>query len=197
MKKTKTILIFTLSLILVASITHAAILTKYVSITGQVTVLPFEEPEVPPNKDACMQNGWRDYVKLSGIGFSNQGDCISYLQTYMCEDWEILNDMYPELNVSGPSAFGQCVSYFSKAKNEEEKDKPGRGRNNTDEEIEELDLNMNETEENITIEYNLTIELDNTTEKNETNNITQNQTNETITFEEKEEMQTEEGDENQ
>ena len=189
MKKTKKIMLFIFLLILVASIAHAALLSKYVTITGRVTILPSDEPNTPPNKEACMNGGYLNYVKLSGNAFKNQGDCVSYMQTYMCEDWEILNTMYPDLNVGGPSAFGRCVAYFSRLKNEKDKDETQE--QSYDLNIIDENTTTNETEQNITIDLNdelnnLTIIYENETYENTTyenitnyNDFTNNQTTNT------------------
>ena len=184
MKKTKTILLFTFLLILVASITHAALLSKYVSITGYVTILPSEEPNTPPNKFACMNGGYINYVTLLGEPFSNQGDCVSYVATNMCS-----NDGWTILTREDGTSFnsqGQCVAYFAKNK-KPDKDASVMQTNNLNETFEN-------TTTNTTINYNLTnTSFDNMTNTsfdnftNTTTNITNNDeennwTNTTETF---------------
>jgi hypothetical protein len=44
-----------------------------IATTSETTTYDFEAS--PPSKDACKQGGWAAY------GFSNQGACVSYVQT--------------------------------------------------------------------------------------------------------------------
>ena len=101
-----------LFLIIVVSISHAAILSTYISITGQVTIVAPEPPgpNVPETIFQCMKEGWQEYTRLDGTYFENQGLCVSYVATLMCsqDGWRILTR-------EDGSSFrnqGQCVAYY-------------------------------------------------------------------------------------
>jgi hypothetical protein len=101
-----------LFLVIVVSISHAAILSSYISITGQVTIIAPEPPgpNVPETIFQCMSEGWQEYTRLDGTPFQNQGLCVSYVATNMCsqDGWRILT----REDGSSFKNKGQCVAYF-------------------------------------------------------------------------------------
>jgi|GEM_PF-5835411 len=113
MKKALGLGLVTITVFILISFSHAT-LVGYLSnsVTASVLVMPWVN--IPGSMDDCMSGGWINLTTLSGNPFTNQGACVSYVQTHMCEDWEILNEMYG-LEFSGPNAYGQCVAYFSSA----------------------------------------------------------------------------------
>jgi hypothetical protein len=48
---------------------------------GSVATINFENPTLPANKDACKKNGWQSLTRGDGSTFTNQGDCIQYINT--------------------------------------------------------------------------------------------------------------------
>jgi hypothetical protein len=101
-----------LFLVIVVSLSQAALLDNYLTVTGVVTLQAPQPPDinVPIHIAQCLKNGWKNYTRLDGSLFENQGQCVSYVATNMCKDngWKILTrDDGSKFNNQG-----QCVSYF-------------------------------------------------------------------------------------
>jgi hypothetical protein len=96
--------------IFLIGILSGVLIPHFGKIVGQVIVTPGEEPEkeVPETMDDCKEGGWENLVTLGGRDFINQGDCVSYVQTRMCEDFELLEGYPNEFD-----SFGSCVSHFA------------------------------------------------------------------------------------
>ncbi len=48
---------------------------------GEVVNLNFEPFVQPTDRDACKKGGWSSLLRGNGSPFSNQGDCVSYVNT--------------------------------------------------------------------------------------------------------------------
>ena len=104
---------------LLIGIASSGFIPYFGKITGTVTIsAPEPEFHVPESEEQCKDEGWRSLSTLGGRLFDNQGDCISYIQTHLCEDLEldIFYDFYGDEKYNSSNKFydfGGCVSYFS------------------------------------------------------------------------------------
>ena len=179
----KTIAIMGIIIILLIGIgfISAGLINYYGKIIGTVTILP------PKTEDDCRNDNWKNLVTLNGREFKNQEDCVSYIQTSMCEDFELLDEYLDEFD-----SFSSCVSYFASKKKSagifgasfEDNGENIKSKKNITDILSELILDI-EGEVNITKETNssknndeLIIE-ENSTIVKETNSAEEN-TNETI-----------------
>jgi len=48
---------------------------------GSVATFNFEPHLVPANRDSCKKNGWSTLLRPDASSFSNQGDCVSFVNT--------------------------------------------------------------------------------------------------------------------
>jgi hypothetical protein len=53
----------------------------FVSVDGSKTTFDFEPYEVATSRDDCKQGGWQELAREDGTAFTNQGDCIQYVNT--------------------------------------------------------------------------------------------------------------------
>ena len=53
----------------------------YVSVSGAMTTFDFEPFAVVSTKDQCKKGGWQNVRRADGSSFTNQGDCIQYVNT--------------------------------------------------------------------------------------------------------------------
>lgn len=108
-KKTIAIIVIVTILLIGIGTLSAGLINYYGKIIGTVTILP------PETEDDCKDESWKNLVTLNGRQFKNQGDCVSYIQTSMCEDFELLKGYLENFD-----SYGSCVSFFaSKGKSDE------------------------------------------------------------------------------
>ena len=60
--------------------TDGAVTGSYLDASGEHGFVSAALPS-PTNKDQCMNGGWQARLRPDGTPFTNQGDCIQYVNT--------------------------------------------------------------------------------------------------------------------
>jgi len=55
------------------------VFTNLSSVEGTVTGIITVPPNTPTSKADCVNGGWRDFEDENGEPFTNQGDCIAWV----------------------------------------------------------------------------------------------------------------------
>ena len=112
-----------ISLIVILS---AAIIPYFGKIKSTINILPPEiGVDVPATEEDCRNESWENLMTLGVRFFDNESDCINYVQTYMCENFEFLTGYPDEFN-----DYDSCINYFG---NEDTNSTGTNDTNTTDE----------------------------------------------------------------